>query len=146
MSAWKVIYTQLAERDLRSVYEYIAFSLLEPETARKQMRRILDAVVKLNNLPHRFQRYPNGPWTGKGIRVMPVDNNYLVFYLTAPTQDTVVIIRVMYLGRDVSTLLAQTKAYSDLLEKISEAEDQIKAGNVYDAVDSLKRLREKHGF
>jgi len=145
MSAWKVIYTQLAERDLRSVYEYIAFSLLEPETARKQTRRILDAVAKLNNLPHRFQLYPNEPWTGKGLRIMPVDN-YLVFYLTVPTQNTVVIIRVMYGGRDISTQLAQTKAYADLLEKISEAEDQIKAGDVFDAVDSLKRLREKHGL
>jgi hypothetical protein len=45
MSHWKVIYTHLAERDLLSIYEYIAFSLLEPEAARKQARRILDAVA-----------------------------------------------------------------------------------------------------
>lgn len=36
MSEWKVVYTEQAERDLRSIFEYIAFSLLEPEVAKNQ--------------------------------------------------------------------------------------------------------------
>ena len=143
MSHWKVIYTQLAERDLLSIYEYIAFSLLEPETARKQARRILDAVAKLNDFPHRFKMYQNEPWLGKGLRVMPVDN-YLVFYLIVPTQNIVVIARLMYGGRDISTQLLQTEVPADLMDKIAEAEDQVKAGKVMDADDSLDQIRKKY--
>jgi len=46
MSQWKIVYTEQAERDLRSIFEYIAFPLLEPELAANQVRHILDAVAK----------------------------------------------------------------------------------------------------
>ena len=47
MNFWKVVYTEQAEYDLREVYEYIAFSLLEPEIAKSQARRIIGAIAKL---------------------------------------------------------------------------------------------------
>jgi len=60
MSAWDVVYTEHAERDLRDIYEYIAFSLLEPGTAKKQVRRILDAAARLDEMPLRFSIYEKG--------------------------------------------------------------------------------------
>ncbi|MFA5384076.1 MAG: type II toxin-antitoxin system RelE/ParE family toxin [Eubacteriales bacterium] len=54
MSEWTVVYTEQAERDLRSIFEYIAFSLLEPEIAKNQSRRIMDMVEKLNEMPLRY--------------------------------------------------------------------------------------------
>jgi len=41
MSSWKVVYTEHPERDLRHIYEYIAFSLLEVETAKKIKHNVL---------------------------------------------------------------------------------------------------------
>ncbi|MDD2422385.1 MAG: hypothetical protein PHU78_09655, partial [Heliobacteriaceae bacterium] len=40
MSEWKVVYTEQAERDLHSIFEYIEFSLLEPEIAKNQSRAL----------------------------------------------------------------------------------------------------------
>lgn len=107
MSAWKVLYTEHAEQDLRNIYEHIAFSLLEPEIARKQVQRIMDAGKKLNKMPFRFRLYEKEPWHSKGLHILPVDN-YLVFYLPMESTKTVAIIRVMYGGRDIDTQLRQT--------------------------------------
>jgi len=35
MSGWKIVYTEHTERDLDSIYMYIAFSLLNPEIVEK---------------------------------------------------------------------------------------------------------------
>ncbi|CCQ95285.1 Addiction module toxin, RelE/StbE family [[Clostridium] ultunense Esp] len=100
MSAWKVIYTEQAENDLRGIYEYIAFSLLEPEIAKRQTKRIMEAAAKLNEMLFRCRLYEKEPWRGKGLRVLPVDN-YLVFYLPVEDKETVAIIRIMYGGRNI---------------------------------------------
>lgn len=109
MSQWKVVYTEQAELDLRSIFEYIAFSLLESEIAKNQSRRIMDAVTKLNKMPLRYPLYEKEPWHSKGLRVLPVDN-YLVFYLPVETKTTVAVIRIMYGRRDIEEQLRQTEA------------------------------------
>ena len=78
MSTWEVVYTEQAENDLRGIYEYIAFTLLEPEIAKKQVKRIIEFTAKLNEMPFRYRLYEKEPWYGKGLRVLPVDN-YLEF-------------------------------------------------------------------
>ncbi|MGI6434435.1 MAG: type II toxin-antitoxin system RelE/ParE family toxin [Syntrophomonadaceae bacterium] len=80
MSEWKVVYTEQAERDLHTIFEYIAFSLLEPEIAENQSRRIMDAIAKLNKMPLRYPLYEKEPLNSKGLRVLPVDN-YLAICL-----------------------------------------------------------------
>lgn len=106
MSAWKVVYTEQAENDLRGIYEYIAFSLLEPEIARKQTKRIIEAAAKLNEMPLRCHPYEKEPWRGKGLRVLPVDN-FLVFYLPVEDKETVIIIRIMYGRRNIEKQLGK---------------------------------------
>lgn len=108
MSKWKIFYTEQAERDIRDIFEYIAFSLLEPGIAKKQTRRIMNNIAKLNDMPFRFRLYENEPWNSKGLRVLPVDN-YLVFYLPVETQSAVAIIRIMYGGMNIETQLQQIK-------------------------------------
>lgn len=106
MSEWKVVYTEQAERDLHTIFEYIAFSLLEPEIAENQSRRIMEAIAKLNKMPLRYPLYEKEPLNSKGLRVLPVDN-YLAFYLPVETQTTVAVIRIMYGGRDIEEKLRQ---------------------------------------
>ena len=107
MSEWKIVYTEQAARDLRGIHEYIAFTLLEPEIAKKQSKRILDAAAKLSELPLRCPLYEKEPWHGKGLRVLPVDH-YLAFYLPVESRKTVAIIRIMYGGRNLEEQLKQT--------------------------------------
>lgn len=106
MSEWKIVYTEQAARDLRGIHEYIAFTLLEPEIAKKQSKCILDAVTKLNEMPLRCPLYEKEPWHGKGLRVLPVDH-YLVFYMPIEPSKTVAIIRIMYGGRNLEEQLKQ---------------------------------------
>ena len=112
MKQYDVTYTERAECDLRGIYEYIAFTLLEPHVAGKQSNRIINAVSGLDQMPERFRRYENEPWRSEGLRVMPVDN-YLVFYVPSelPTKPKgmVTVIRIIYGGRDIDAELSQTE-------------------------------------
>lgn len=109
MKEWKVFYTEQAERDLRSIFEYISFSLLELEIAKNQSLRIMDAIAKLNQMPLRYHLYEKEPWHSKGLRVLPIDN-YVAFYLPIESKTIVVVIRIMYAGRDIEEQLWQTEA------------------------------------
>lgn len=105
---WKVIYTEQAERDLRDIYEYIAYSLLEPETAARQVRRIMDSIVTLNRMPMRHHLVVRKPWNDRGLRILTTDK-YLAFYLPVEAQGVVAVIRIMYSGRDVFEQLTKTE-------------------------------------
>lgn len=81
---WTVSYSRDAKEDIRSIYSYIAFELLAPDTAANQYRRIAAAILKLEEMPMRFPLYKDEPWHSLGMRWFPVDN-YLVFYFTDET-------------------------------------------------------------
>jgi len=104
---WKVNYTEDAEHDLQSIYDYISDILLAPVIAENQTNRIMDAIDSLDNMPLRHRLYNYEPWRSKGLRFMPVDS-YLVFYLPDKSQNTVAIIRIMYAGRDIETHLNES--------------------------------------
>jgi len=112
MKRFRVIYTELAECDLREIHEYIALTLLEPVYAKSQSKRIIDAAAGLGRMPERFRLYDKEPWHGKGLRIMPVDN-YLVFYLLSESKGTVAIIRIMYGGRDIDEQLKLTETVQE---------------------------------
>ena len=86
--------SEQADRDLRDIFEYIAFELLAPENAAGQLDRLEDAISKLDNMPEKFRRYEREPWKSRGLRVFPVDN-YLVFYIPDMEKQIVTVIRVM---------------------------------------------------
>ena len=88
---WDIVYTARARRDLRDIYEYIAYELLMPETAAGQTQRIMKEIRALDEM-----------------RFFPVDN-YLVFYLPDETKNTVSIVRIMYVGRDIRRQLSETE-------------------------------------
>lgn len=106
MNEWKVVYTEQAEHDLRSIYEYIAFALFEPEIARKQVKRILDSVATLSQMPLRCPLYEHEPWRSRELRALRVDH-YLAFYLPIEAKKTVAILRMMYGGRNLEEQLYQ---------------------------------------
>ena len=104
---FNVVYSSEARQDLRDIYEYIAYELLEPDTAAGQTNRIMKAARSLEQMPMRHRLYEEEPWHSQGLRFLPVDN-YLIFYLPDETNNIVNIIRIMYGGRDVKKQLADT--------------------------------------
>ena len=87
-----------ADKDIRAIYEYIALSLLSPETATALLSGLEERISHLEYMPKRFPQYKND------IRVMPV-NNYLVFYTVDDNTQTVSVLRVMYGKRDIENTL-----------------------------------------
>lgn len=104
MKTWKIVYTEQAGADLRSIYEYIAFNLLEPALATKLTKRIMDAIANLDHMPLRCSLYEKEPWRSRGLRVLRI-GHYLAFYLPIERYETVVIIRLMYGARDIEEQL-----------------------------------------
>ena len=104
---FNVVYSSEARQDLRDIYEYIAYELLEPDTAAGQTNRIMKAARSLEQMPMRHRLYEEEPWHSQGLRFLLVDN-YLIFYLPDETNNIVNIIRIMYGGRDVKKQLDDT--------------------------------------
>ena len=103
----KIVYTNTARQDLRKIYEYIAYTLLVPDTAKAVSEAIMRKIRSLESLPKRNPLYRDEPWHSQGVRYLRV-KNYLVFYTVNPDADTVSIARIMYGGRDVSHQLEET--------------------------------------
>lgn len=101
---YEVITTAQADADLRGIYEYIAFELLSPDNAVRQLERLEEHIIGLEEFPEKFRYYEKEPWRSRGLRVMSVDN-YLVFYIPYRDASIVTVIRVMYAGRDVDSQL-----------------------------------------
>ena len=104
---YKVVLTEQTQIDLRDIYEYIAFTLLEPGIAVRQLERIEKAILSLDEMPNRFKTFESEPWYSRGLHKMPVDN-FIVFYIPNIADKIVTIIRVMYGGRDIDAQLKNT--------------------------------------
>lgn len=92
--------TEQADKDLRSIYLYISVDLNSPENAIKQIKRLWDAILSLDELPQRYHRYEDEPWHSRGIRVLPVDNPFV-------KEKIVRIATVMYSGRNIDEHLSK---------------------------------------
>ena len=97
---WEITYSRQARQDLRDIYEYIAYGLLDPESAKRQVRRIGEEIDTLDAMPFRYPLFDREPWRGQGLRVFSV-NSYLVFYWPDEAVQRVTVARVMYGGRDL---------------------------------------------
>jgi len=98
--SYNVKITGQALSDMKGIYEYIAYTLLEPVIAEKQYTRIEKAIYSLDNMPERFRRYEKEPWKSRNLRIMPV-SNYLVFYTVDNTNLDVTAMRVLYGARNI---------------------------------------------
>ena len=94
---YRVALTEQADSDLRGIYEYIAFSLQEPE----------ENILKLADMPGKFKLYEKEPWRSRGLHQMPVDH-FIVFYIPDEEEKTVTVIRVVYGGRNIDVQLRNT--------------------------------------
>ena len=104
---YRIALTDQANSDLRGIYEYIAFSLLEPENAAGQLDRLEENILGLADMPERFRLHDKEPWRSRGLHQMPV-NHFIVFYIPDEEKKTVTVIRVIYGGRNIDVQLRNT--------------------------------------
>ena len=108
MSEWKVVVGSEQESEIRGIYNYIANTLLVPDTAAKQVLRILDAIQGLGNMPMKFPLYEKEPWRSRGLRRRPIDN-FVIFYWINEKANEVVVFHIFYGGRNIENILEKEK-------------------------------------
>lgn len=106
----EIVYTFQAQQDLKNIYEYIAYSLLVPDTARSMYQQIIQSVRSLESMPERNPLYKEEPWRSQGVRFVPV-KNYLLFYTVNNETHTVSIARILYGGMDINHQLEETNDF-----------------------------------
>jgi toxin ParE1/3/4 len=101
-SNFQVRLSEQAKQDLRGIYEYIAFTLIEPDIAKKLINQITASLKKLGIAPYSHPIYQDEPWKSRELRRINI-GNYSGFYLVAEKE--VHVIRILYGGRDIDTIL-----------------------------------------
>ncbi|MBR3737188.1 MAG: type II toxin-antitoxin system RelE/ParE family toxin [Eubacterium sp.] len=104
--SYQIYYSDKARNDLRSIYEYITYELLVPDTAANQIRSITQAARSLEEMPLRYSVYDAQPWKSIGIRTITV-GNYLLFYLVSEKEKTVNIVRIIYGARNLEMQITE---------------------------------------
>ena len=111
--SYRVNITDAAGRDLRAIFEYIAFELLSIENAAGQLSRLQEEISALDEMPERYRRYELEPWYSRGVRRFAVDN-YCVFYLPNRETQVVDVLRVLYGGSDMDQTMRDYAGLNDL--------------------------------
>lgn len=62
-----IVYTLQAQQDLKNIYEYIAYSLLAPDTAQNIYQKIIQVAHSLEYMPERNPLYNEEPWHSQGV-------------------------------------------------------------------------------
>ena len=106
--SYSVVYSPEALNDLKDIYAYIAQELMAPDTALNQVNRIRKEIRSLDFMPSRYALVDWEPWKSMGMRKVPVDN-FVVFYTVDSNSMTVVIIRIVYGGRDIESIAAKNR-------------------------------------
>ena len=89
---YQIIYTQSAEFDLDSIFNYISED--SRERAVNYLGRIGESISQLMNFPElgKLSKYPELQMLG--IRVLPFEN-YLTFYTVNPDNQSITVLRVL---------------------------------------------------
>jgi len=106
MKKWDVQLSEPAENDLDDIYKYIEGVLMEPIVAWKQIERIRNVVLSLDQMPERGSLYPDEPWKSRGLRRLFADN-YCILYEINEATDTVDVIAILYSKRKIDDVLNQ---------------------------------------
>lgn len=97
--SYRVEISDRADRDIREIYEYIAFHCLDSVNAKRQLERIRRAFSTLEKFPERCHLCGREPWKSYGLRMLLVDNFYVVYYPDKESE-TVNVLRVFHASRD----------------------------------------------
>ena len=104
MSSYQVVITNVAQRDLLDIFDYISFELKEPESARRLLSKIKAKVLSLVEMPESHKLISEVSYKEKNIKWAPIEN-YIIFYQVSDLDNIVYILRVLYKKRDWEQLL-----------------------------------------
>lgn len=104
MKVYNIVLTRRAKDDIIDIGDYIAYTLLEPETSYRFVTGLKSAMITLKELPSRFALVDDCVLASQGIHCMPY-KNYYVFYVIEEAVDTVIVLRIGYSRRNWKEIL-----------------------------------------
>lgn len=96
MTPLDVIFAESADDDLAGIYQWIADETASLETGLRFVSRIVDRCEKIGDAPHGGRRRDD---LDAGLRTIAFERAALIIY--GVEDDRVVILNVLYRGRDV---------------------------------------------
>ena len=105
MQQYKIEITDLAEQDLESAGDYIAFKLNNPEAAVNTVKGIRKQINDLTAFPERNELDEDPILASLGIR-MDFFKNYKIYYVVE--NDTIYIVRILHMLVDSRAWLYRT--------------------------------------
>ncbi len=91
-----------AKGDMHDIFQYIAFTLLQLNTAAKQIERIEKGIYDLDFMPRKHKSYPFLKRTD--LHMFMVDNYSILYTINDETQE-VTVARVLYGRRNIPKIL-----------------------------------------
>ncbi|MFI3214724.1 MAG: type II toxin-antitoxin system RelE/ParE family toxin [Eubacteriales bacterium] len=98
MKKYALEITDNALLDMEQIYVYIAHDLQVPENAQGQYDRIANQILMLESMPDRYPIMCGGELERRGIRLMPVDNYDVLYFIR---EEEVVVTDVIYSAANI---------------------------------------------
>jgi plasmid stabilization system protein ParE len=96
--------TQTAENDIDAVIRYISVDLSNPDAAKNFVDQLEELFEELCNTPKLGKTINNEFLRRNDVRLVHV-KNYNIYYLINEMKSLVVILRIVYSGRDQDEIL-----------------------------------------
>ena len=91
---------------LEEIVKYISDVLLVPETTKKWLDEMEEAISSLDVFPFRFALIEDEPWKSNGVRKMAI-KGFMVYYVIEEEKKLISVIAVVYGRRDQITALKE---------------------------------------
>lgn len=104
MMDYEIVYTEQAQNDLDTLYDYLSATLTS-EVADRVRLRVLDEIDTLATLPERTAPCQEEPWHSDGWRKFFAAKHYTVFLTVDKPSARVYIARVFFSGMDIDAAL-----------------------------------------
>ena len=95
MSKYEIYISELAQKDLQKIADYLSLQLLEPGISKNIMAQIDTAILGLQNMPQRYSLVSDKSIQKANVRKMVV-KNYIVFFKVYEEKNRVGIVRILY--------------------------------------------------
>lgn len=105
MSSYRVVVTEVAERDLSALFDVIAFDFCNPQAAIQHVAELRDAAMSLGEMPERSPLSRIPMFANLGIREMSV-KKFKVIYQVLNNPKMVIVLAVVGERRDLATVLS----------------------------------------
>ena len=95
MPKYELYISELAQKDLQKIADYLSLQLLEPGISKNIMTQIDTAILGLQNMPQRYSLVSDKSIQKANVRKMIV-KNYIVFFKVYEEKNRVGIVRILY--------------------------------------------------